>query len=154
MSNEIEVDQRPAAPEKRGRGRPLGSTKPRDLAQPRAPRKYKPIPPSAPPEKKSWSRREFCARHGIGSLNTYASMLKRGDGPREMVLGEGPHAARRISIEAEAAWIAAREAVEITEEEREADRVKREAAHAANMTREEREAAARAPRGKKAGGAS
>ena len=114
------------APERRGRGRPLGSkTSPRDPTPPRAPRKYKPIPPSAPPEKKSWSRREFCARHGIGSLNTYAAMLKRGDGPVEMILGVGPHAVRRISVAAEERWIAEREAKVITEEERETDRQQR-----------------------------
>jgi hypothetical protein len=130
MSNKSEASTTPATPEKRGRGRPRGSGEPTQAAQPRAPRKYKPIPPSAPPEKKSWSRREFCARHGIGSLNTYASMLKRGDGPVEMILGERPHAVRRISAAAEERWIAEREAKIITEEERVADREKRAKAHA------------------------
>jgi hypothetical protein len=152
MSDKSEATTTPAASKKRGRGRPRGSkTKPRDPTTPRAPRKYKPMPPPPPVEKKSWSRREFCARHGIGSLNTYAAMLKRGDGPVEMILGEGPHAVRRISVEAEARWIAEREAVVITEEEREADREQRAAAIAAREereAREEQEAAARAPRGK------
>jgi hypothetical protein len=132
MTSEIEVNQQPPAFAKRGRGRPRGSkTTPRDPTTPRAPRKYKPMPPPPPVEKKSWSRREFCARHGIGSLNTYAAMLKRGDGPEEMILGKGPHAVRRISVAAEERWIAKREAVVITEEEREADREKRAEASAA-----------------------
>jgi hypothetical protein len=137
MSDKTKATTPPAAP-KRGRGRPPGSkTTSRDPTTPRAPRKYKPMPPPPPVEKKSWSRREFCARHGIGSLNTYAAMLKRGDGPVEMILGEGPHAVRRISVAAEERWIAKREAVVITEEEREVDRQQRAAAIAA---REEREA--------------
>jgi hypothetical protein len=141
MSDKSEASTTPAAPVKRGRGRPRGSkTTPRDPTTPRAPRKYRPMPPPPPVEKKSWSRREFCARHGIGSLNTYAAMLKRGDGPEEMVLGKGPHAVRRISVEAEARWIVKREAVEITEEEREADRQQRAAAIAAREKREAREA--------------
>jgi hypothetical protein len=140
MSDKTKTTTPPAAPERRGRGRPRGSkTTPRDPTTPRAPRKYKPMPPPPPVEKKSWSRREFCARHGIGSLNTYAAMLKRGDGPEEMILGKGPHAVRRISVAAEERWIAKREAVVITGEEREADRQQRAAAYAANRAREEQE---------------
>jgi hypothetical protein len=139
MSDKSKTTTPPAAPERRGRGRPRGSGKPRDPTTPRPPRKYKPIPPAPPVEKKSWSRREFCARHGIGSLNTYAALLKRGDGPEEMILGKGPHAVRRISVAAEERWIAKREAVVITEEEREADREQRAAAIAAREEREARE---------------
>jgi hypothetical protein len=58
-----------------------------------------------------------------------------------MILGKGAHATRRISLEAEARWIAKREAVEITEEMREADREKRAAAHEANLKREAEETA-------------
>jgi hypothetical protein len=142
-----------SAPEKRGRGRPRGSkTKPRDPTKTSAPTR-----PSKPKlidvERKSWSRAEFCARHGIGSLNTYTAMLKRGDGPEEILLGNGPHAMRRVTLEAEARWEAKQGAKIITEEERAADRQKRATAHAANKAREEQEAAARAPRGKKGRGA-
>jgi hypothetical protein len=77
------------------------------------------------------SRKEFCALHGIKSLNTYTAMLKRGDGPREMILGSDPHSPHRISFAENERWTAWRQTVVISEEARAADREKRAKAHAA-----------------------
>jgi hypothetical protein len=123
MTRKAKETTTPAAPAARGRGRPRGSTN-KTHVEPSPPRR--PTKPKLTDiERKSWSRSEFCARHGIGSLNTYTAMLKRGDGPKEMIIGTGAHATRRITLEAEAAWQAQREAAIISEEAVAADRAKR-----------------------------
>ncbi len=63
-------------------------------------------------EKQSFSRREFCARHGL-SLGSYVKLHNAGLGPREMKPSGMSHGIRRISLEAEREWIAKSEAVEV-----------------------------------------
>jgi hypothetical protein len=77
----------------------------------------------------SWTRKEFCARHHI-TLNTYLTMLKAGLGPREISLTGKPWGAKRITLDAEAAWEREGERRAISEADQSTAREKREAAKA------------------------
>jgi hypothetical protein len=124
MSSKTKEPTTPAAPEKRGRGRPLGSK-----TSPPAPKRSR---AKAPPntERVAFSITEFCRRNGI-SEGAYRLLREAGKGPREMRPSGVPHGAVLVSLAAEAAWQRDCEQRVIPEEVKIADREKRAAITAA-----------------------
>lgn len=111
----------PAAPEKRGRGRPRGSKN--SAPAPKLSRAKG--PPNT--ERVAFSIIEFCNRNGISEGN-YRLLRDAGKAPKEMRPSGLPHGTVLISLAAEAAWQRECEQRTISEEERAADREKRAAA--------------------------
>lgn len=72
----------------------------------------------------SFSVKEFCDRVGI-ARGTFLNLRKAGLGPKEMRLSGTPYGGIRISVAAEAAWIADCEKRTVDEAEQVAARAKR-----------------------------
>lgn len=121
------------APERRGRGRPRGSTnKPRDPNAPAPPRQQ-----TAPKsivadvlDRASFTVEEFRARNHI-SDGTWATLVKEGLAPRMMRPTGKTHGVIRISREAERDWQREAEKRIVSEEAKAADKAKRAAVTAA-----------------------
>jgi hypothetical protein len=124
MSSKSNGTQPPAAPEKRGRGRPRGSKN----AAPPPKRSRAKAPPNT--ERVAFSITEFCARNGISEGN-YRLLREAGKGPKEMRPSGLPHGTVLISAFAEAAWQRQCEQRVVSEEARAADHEKRAKASAA-----------------------
>jgi len=131
MSRKTKQPTHEAAPEKRGGGRPRGSTKLRDTARKPPPTPKKSYVKKSPnTERVAFSIPEFCSRNGI-SASGYLNLRKAGLGPREMRPSGKPNGTVLISAASEAAWQRECEQRVVSEEERAADREKRAKAHAA-----------------------
>jgi hypothetical protein len=111
----------PAAPEKRGKGRPPGSKN----SKPKPKRSRAKAPPNT--ERVAFSIIEFCNRNGISEGN-YRLLREAGKGPKEMRPSGLSHGTVLISLASEAAWQRDCEQRVISEEAKAADREKRAAA--------------------------